>query len=77
MKEIGIRKVLGATMFSGFLGMILVAFAIAAQVAGWLMNRWLQGMWRGRIRRTRCVRSEVIVMFLPVVREHHPRPFAP
>jgi putative ABC transport system permease protein len=50
MKEIGIRKVLGATMgdlavtlSTGFLVMILVAFAIAAPVAGWLMNRWLQG----------------------------------
>jgi putative ABC transport system permease protein len=50
MKEIGIRKVLGATvgdlavtLSAGFLVMILVAFAIAAPVAGWLMNRWLQG----------------------------------
>jgi putative ABC transport system permease protein len=50
MKEIGIRKVLGATigdlavtLSTGFLMMILVAFAIAAPVAGWLMNRWLQG----------------------------------
>jgi putative ABC transport system permease protein len=49
-KEIGIRKVLGATvgdlavsLSAGFLVMILVAFAIAAPVAGWLMNRWLQG----------------------------------
>jgi len=49
-KEIGIRKVLGATVGDlaatlslGFLGMIVIAFAIAAPVAGWLMNRWLQG----------------------------------
>jgi putative ABC transport system permease protein len=49
-KEIGIRKVLGATLADlaatlslGFLGMIVLAFAIAAPVAGWLMNRWLQG----------------------------------
>ena len=49
-KEIGIRKVLGATLGDlaatlslGFLGMIAIAFAIAAPVAGWLMNRWLQG----------------------------------
>jgi putative ABC transport system permease protein len=49
-KEIGIRKVLGATLADlaatlslGFLGMIGIAFAIAAPVAGWLMNRWLQG----------------------------------
>jgi len=50
MKEIGIRKVLGATMgdlaitlSAGFLLMILLAFSIAAPIAGWLMNRWLQG----------------------------------
>lgn len=50
MKEIGIRKVLGATIVdlvatlsSGFLGMVLLSFVIAAPVAGWLMNRWLQG----------------------------------
>jgi putative ABC transport system permease protein len=49
-KEIGIRKVLGAgladlvaTLSLGFLGMIVLAFAIGAPVAGWLMNRWLQG----------------------------------
>jgi putative ABC transport system permease protein len=49
-KEVGIRKVLGATLADlaatlslGFLGMIGIAFAIAAPVAGWLMNRWLQG----------------------------------
>jgi putative ABC transport system permease protein len=49
-KEIGIRKVLGATVADlaatlslRFLGMILVSFAIAAPVGGWLMNRWLGG----------------------------------
>jgi len=49
-KEVGIRKVLGATLADlaatlslGFLGMIGIAFAIAAPVAGWLMNRWLEG----------------------------------
>jgi len=50
MKEIGIRKVLGATIVdlaatlsSGFLGMVLLSFVLAAPLAGWLMNRWLQG----------------------------------
>ena len=50
IREIGIRKVLGATvgdlsvtLSAGFLAMILLAFAIAAPIAGWLMNRWLQG----------------------------------
>lgn len=48
-KEVGIRKALGATisnlavmLSSRFLLMILLAFTIAAPVAGWLMNRWLQ-----------------------------------
>jgi ABC-type antimicrobial peptide transport system permease subunit len=48
-KEIGIRKVLGATtsqimvIFSReFVGMILIAFFIAAPLAGWIMNKWLQ-----------------------------------
>ena len=50
MKEIGIRKVLGATIVdlaatlsSGVLGMVLLSFVLAAPLAGWLMNRWLQG----------------------------------
>jgi putative ABC transport system permease protein len=50
MREIGIRKVLGATLgdlavmlSTGFLLMILLAFAIAAPIAGWMMNGWLQG----------------------------------
>ncbi len=50
MKEIGIRKVLGASLFDiaatlslRFVMMILFAFAVAAPIAGWLMNRWLQG----------------------------------
>jgi len=49
-KEIGIRKVLGASVASlsfllsrDFLRLILVAFLIAAPVAGYLMSRWLQG----------------------------------
>jgi len=48
-KEIGIRKVLGATLADlattlslRFLMMILLAFLIAAPVGGWLMNRWLE-----------------------------------
>ncbi|MBD1384655.1 ABC transporter permease [Mucilaginibacter rigui] len=49
-KEIGIRKVLGASVVritalltGDFLILVLIAFAIACPVAWWLMNKWLQG----------------------------------
>jgi putative ABC transport system permease protein len=48
-KEIGIRKVLGASirnisfiLSKDFLRLILIAFLVAAPVAGLLMNRWLR-----------------------------------
>jgi putative ABC transport system permease protein len=48
-KEIGIRKVLGASvkdisviLSRDFLRLIVIAFLIAAPVAWLLMNRWLQ-----------------------------------
>ncbi|MBC7922231.1 MAG: ABC transporter permease [Ferruginibacter sp.] len=48
-KEIGIRKVLGATvsnivtlLSTDFLRLVAVAFAVAIPVAWWAMNRWLQ-----------------------------------
>lgn len=47
-KEIGIRKVLGATvkdivttLSSGFVAMFLIAIVIAAPLAYWTMNNWL------------------------------------
>ncbi len=47
-KEIGVRKVLGATVIGiiqllskDFLKMVLLAFVIAAPVAYWLMQKWL------------------------------------
>ncbi|MDR2233405.1 MAG: ABC transporter permease [Tannerella sp.] len=49
-KEIGIRKVLGASvgnvMFllsKEFLMLVLISFAIATPVAWWMMNQWLTG----------------------------------
>jgi ABC-type antimicrobial peptide transport system permease subunit len=48
-KEIGIRKVLGATVSNivrllsqDFLKLVLIAFCIAAPLAGYVMNQWLQ-----------------------------------
>lgn len=49
-KEIGIRKVLGASIISittllsrDFLQLVLLAVVLAAPVAGWLMQQWLEG----------------------------------
>lgn len=48
-KEIGIRKVLGASVFSitkllqvEFLFLVLVSVVIASPIAWWIMNQWLQ-----------------------------------
>jgi putative ABC transport system permease protein len=48
-KEIGIRKVLGASTTSittllskDFVRLVLIAFLIASPVAWWAMNRWLE-----------------------------------
>jgi ABC-type antimicrobial peptide transport system permease subunit len=49
-KEIGVRKVLGASVFkivyllsTGFTRLILIATAIAVPVSWWAINSWLQG----------------------------------
>jgi putative ABC transport system permease protein len=49
-KEIGIRKVLGASIhsivrlfFIDFVKLILISIVIASPIAWWLMNKWLMG----------------------------------
>ncbi|HEV9037228.1 MAG TPA: ABC transporter permease [Puia sp.] len=49
IKEIGVRKVLGASITSiaallsgGFLKLVAISFAIASPVAWWIMHSWLQ-----------------------------------
>jgi ABC-type antimicrobial peptide transport system permease subunit len=49
-KEIGVRKVLGASVFSilyllstGFMRLVLVAVVIAVPLSVWGINRWLEG----------------------------------
>ncbi len=48
-KEIGIRKVLGASvsniilmLSNGFTRLVLISFVVAAPIAWWAMNQWLQ-----------------------------------
>ena len=49
IKEIGVRKVLGASVFSltkllsiDFLKLVLISFVIAAPIGYWAMEKWLQ-----------------------------------
>jgi len=49
-KEIGIRKVLGASVYNltsllstEFIRLVIIAIVIATPIAWWVMNKWLQG----------------------------------
>jgi ABC-type antimicrobial peptide transport system permease subunit len=49
VKEIGVRKVLGASVTSitsllskDFIGLVIISFILASPVAWWFMNNWLQ-----------------------------------
>jgi putative ABC transport system permease protein len=49
-KEIGIRKVLGASvggivqlLSTDFIKLVLIAFLIATPISWWVMNKWLEG----------------------------------
>ena len=49
IKEVGIRKVLGATVISiaslltkDFIRLVLLSLLVASPVAWWVMNKWLQ-----------------------------------
>ncbi|HEX5169334.1 MAG TPA: FtsX-like permease family protein, partial [Cyclobacteriaceae bacterium] len=49
-KEIGVRKVLGATVYNvitllskDFIKLVTIGFLIAVPIAWYVMNRWLQG----------------------------------
>ncbi len=49
IKEIGVRKVLGASVTSivsllskDFVGLVIISFVLASPIAWWLMHNWLQ-----------------------------------
>jgi len=74
-KEIGIRKVLGASTLSivnlltrEFLLLVAIAFVIAAPVAWWAMSRWLENFaYRIDITVWMFVAGAVIMIFIALV----------
>jgi len=75
VKEIGVRKVLGASVASvvsllskDFLKLVIVAFFIAAPLAWWAMNKWLQSYpYRVPIRWWVFVMAGVLSMAIAVM----------
>ncbi|MGB3587432.1 MAG: FtsX-like permease family protein [Tunicatimonas sp.] len=73
-KEIGIRKVLGAsvqqllTLFSGeFIKLVLIAFALAAPLAYFLMKQWLENfVYRINIGATVFIGCLLITLLLVI-----------
>ncbi|WP_158617961.1 ABC transporter permease [Chitinophaga lutea] len=74
-KEIGIRKVLGATvagiaqmLMSDFAKLILIALLIASPIAWWGMNRWLEGfVYRVEIEWWVFVVSGAVAIFIAML----------
>ena len=72
VKEIGVRKVLGASVFSivrllsfDFLKLVLLAFLVAVPVGYILMNRWLQNFaYRTSIGPGLFILNGVVLLFL-------------
>ncbi|MEO1010442.1 MAG: ABC transporter permease [Bacteroidota bacterium] len=75
IKEVGIRKVLGATVSQiamllsvNFLRLVLVSFVIAMPVAWWAMDLWLQGYaYRTHVGWTLFALAAVITIVITVI----------
>jgi len=74
VKEIGVRKVLGASVGSvavlvtkEFIKPVLVAMLIAIPIAWWAMNKWLQGFeYRITIQWTMFLAAAFVAVFIAV-----------
>jgi putative ABC transport system permease protein len=74
-KEIGIRKVLGASVYSiigllskDFIKLVSIAFLIAAPLAGWFMNRWLQDFaYRAQLSWWIYLTAAIIALFIAAI----------
>jgi putative ABC transport system permease protein len=75
MKEIGIRKVLGASvqrivklMTAEFVGLVSISFVIAAPVAWWSMNKWLNDFaYRTHISWWMFVLSALLALMIALI----------